>query len=92
MAACDCHGCSHPAAFRPVIVIELAPMHPDHRPSSARAKLEKAVCAPHRLVMVVGDFVTLEGWRDLTKGFRLAGLIAPDRDRVALEWESLSAS
>lgn len=89
MAACDCHGCSHPAAFRPVIVIELPPIHAGRAPSCARAKLEKNVCHIHRLVMTVADFLSLEGWRDLARGFKRAGFIVPDRERVALEWESV---
>lgn len=89
MATCDCHGCSHGAAFRPVIVIELPPLFPDRRPGSARAKLERYVCAPHRLVMRVSDFLSREGWRDLSLGFKRAGITLPDRERVSLEWEAL---
>jgi hypothetical protein len=97
--SCDRTGCFHLAFWRPVIVMHLMPprvavlpgIELDERHTTpARAVLDLNLCSGHRQVLTLHELVSDDAWRGLQAGLRAAGLPAPDRARLELEWEKLA--
>lgn len=83
--ACHTKGCAAPSDVRPVLLIFSS------LPGTCPAKgvIGREYCAACARRLTVEDFVSDEGWAQITSGFTRLGKITPDRSRLQLTMEPL---
>lgn len=86
MKTCARKDCTNPGGWRPVLILRAA-----SRPNEpARAELGIAVCEHHARTGQVDDFVSDEGWAQISNAFAASGRERPARALTSLEFEAIS--
>ena len=88
---CSLKGCdSTDAVWSPVIVLYAPKSRGKHDP--VRAQLGLHICQKHKEESTLADFLSDEGFQQISDSLTSIGRASPDRSRAKLEWEIWAGS